>query len=101
MPMNQDPESLNVILALLISTVSGVIAIMRKVLSGQPASCLWIICEWLTAVFFGCLMHLSYPEVAHLLPDWVTYPVSIAIASHFGGESIKIAKKYISDRCKI
>jgi len=74
-----------IIVALIISSISAAISISRRVLQGHAVSFLWITSEYLTAILCGYLMFNGYPEIQHLLPTGVTLPIAIAVAAHSGG----------------
>ncbi len=82
---NASPDILGILLALLISAVSGFISIARRVLAGTQASVLWYLCEFTTAILCGYLMYHSYPVIDPILSDYVTLPIAVAIAAHSGG----------------
>lgn len=86
------PDIWGLVTALIISTVSGFISIARRILDGAPASCLWIISEFLTAILCGYLMYHVYPTIQSSLPEWFTLPVAIAIAAHIGGRVFQEAE---------
>jgi len=86
MPVDNTPPDLwGILAALLISTVSGFISIGRRIVRGHPATFIWVITEFLTAILCGYLMYEAYPHFAHNLPDWLNLPVAIALAAHTGG----------------
>jgi putative effector of murein hydrolase len=85
-----DPEVTNngingIVLAFIISLMSGFISISRRIMSGHPASALWVITEFCAAILCGYLMHNAYPHLLSYIPEWFTLPVAIAIAAHIGG----------------
>lgn len=73
------------IVAIGISCVSGFISISRRVLGGAPHTALWIITEFVTAIFCGYLMYEAYPALAPWLPGWCTLPIAVAFTAHSGG----------------
>lgn len=81
------PEIQSLVGAFIVSCVSGVISIFRRVLRGQQASLLWVISEFLTAILCGYLMFTAFPglHAAGLIPDWFTLPIAVAFAAHTGG----------------
>lgn len=81
----QQPDFWGLVGAFIISTISGFISIARRILMGHPASFLWIISEYLTAILCGYLMYHAYPYLADSLPNWITSPIAIALAAHTGG----------------
>jgi len=86
MPLDNTPPDLWGILgALAISIVSGFISIARRIVSGHPATLLWIITEFATAILCGYLMYEAYPHLQEALPDWLTLPIAVAVAAHTGG----------------
>ena len=85
MPLNTGPEVWDIIGALIVSIVSGAISISRRVVSGYPASMLWVVSEFLTAILAGYLMFSAYPHIVDTVPKWFTLPVAVAFSAHVGG----------------
>jgi hypothetical protein len=85
MPYTQPPELWELITAILISIVSGAIAISQRVLKGHKWTKLFIFSEFLTAILCGYLMYTAYPTIHPYLPNWCTLPVSVAFVAHSGG----------------
>lgn len=94
----QQPDIWGVIGALIISTISAIISIARRILDGHPANWLWIISEYLTAILCGYLMYYTFPIIEDSLPEWVTLPVAVAIAAHTGGRVFQLAERAIINR---
>ena len=78
-------DVLGIVTALLISFVSGVVSITRRIVSGHNYSLLWIFSEFCTAILCGYLMYNAYPFLSPHLPDFVTLPVAVAFVAHSGG----------------
>lgn len=101
MPINDpQPESLGLLVAVVISIVSGFISIARRIVLGHPATLLWIITEFMTAILCGYLMYQAYPKLIHILPEWFTPPIAIALAAHTGGRVFQelegeLVRKYV------
>ena len=85
MPWKSNTELWDVIGALIVSIVSGIISITRRIANGQSASIFWVISEFLTAILCGYLMYDAYPHIETSLPDWATLPLTVAFAAHAGG----------------
>lgn len=98
MPWNQQTDIWGLVGAFIISTVSGFISISRRIMSGQKATWLWLISEYLTAILCGCLMYNTYPFIQKDLPEWITLPVAIAVAAHIGGRVFQEAEAVIFKR---
>lgn len=79
------PDLWELLIALFISVISGTLSIARRVIAGHPASILWILTEFLTAILCGYLMYNTYPLISGSLPEWLTLPVAVAVAAHSGG----------------
>lgn len=80
-PINQ-----SLIGAFIVSIISGIISISRRVVNGHQASLLWVISEFLTAIMCGYLMYTAYPYLLKFAPDWFTLPIAVAFAAHVGGK---------------
>lgn len=95
--MFTDPPNPETTAAVLISMLSGFISIARRVINGHPATILWVITEFATAILCGYLMANAYPrfEEASWLPHWCTLPVAVAMAAHIGGKLYQEAEKII------
>lgn len=99
MPVENQPGFLDLLGALIVSVVSGVISISRRVVNGHQASILWVISEFLTAILCGYLMYTAYPHIAADVPKWFTLPIAVAFAAHVGGKVFQeiesaLVKKY-------
>ena len=95
-----DPQIGGVIVAFIISLMSGFISISRRILSGHPASALWVITEFCAAILCGYMMHTAYPFLGPYIPEWFTEIVAVAFAAHIGGRvfqeiEAEFIRKYI------
>lgn len=93
------PDLLGLLGAVLISVVSGFISISQRIVRGHEASLLWVTSEFMSAILCGYLVYNLYPYIANDLPTWLTQPILVAAASHFGGKAIEgferlLAAKY-------
>lgn len=86
MPLKQSPELLDILGAIIVSVISGVISITRRITAGHPASILWVISEFLTAILCGYLMFTAYPNIEPGMPNWFTLPIAVAFSAHVGGK---------------
>lgn len=86
MPEHFGPDLLDIVGALIVSIISGFISIARRITSGHPASPLWVISEFMTAILCGYLMYGAYPHIVHLVPNWFTLPIAVAFSAHVGGK---------------
>lgn len=90
MPIDDpQPDSLGLLVALAISIVSGFISIGRRIVQGHPATFLWILTEFATAILCGYLMYQAYPTLSDILPEWFTPPIAVALAAHTGGRAFQ------------
>lgn len=89
MHIEPPPNLFELILALIISMISGFISISRRILRGQPATILWVISEFLAAILCGYLMYYTYPTIEHALPGWVNLPIAVATSAHIGGRAFQ------------
>lgn len=85
MSINIPPDFWDLLGAIIVSTISGIVSISRRILNGQPASLLWVVSEFLSAILCGYLMYSTYPTIQGDVPKWFTLPVAIAVAAHIGG----------------
>ncbi len=93
-----DPDTLTLLMVVVISALSGVISITQRIVRGTPASAVWFISEFLAAILCGWLAYDAY-EVAQLfLPAWVTMPVFVAVSAHTGGRILQASEGLIHDR---
>lgn len=79
------PDFWDLLGALIVSTISGIVSISRRVINGQQASLLWVVSEFFSAILCGYLMYSAYPFIVDDVPKWFTLPVAIAISAHIGG----------------
>jgi len=79
------PDFWDLLGALIVSTISGIVSISRRVIHGQQASLLWVVSEFFSAILCGYLMYSAYPHIVADVPQWFTMPVAIALAAHIGG----------------
>jgi len=89
MPKTIPPDFWDLLGALIVSTISGIVSISRRVLNGQQASLLWVVSEFMTAILCGYLMFSTYPYIVDDVPKWFTLPVAIAVAAHIGGRALQ------------
>ena len=82
---NPPPDLLGLIVAFVVSLVSGFISIARRVLKGHPATLLWVVSEFMTAILCGYLMYEAYPKLSQAMPEFITLPIAVALAAHTGG----------------
>lgn len=85
MPLNTPPDLWDLIGAIIVSVISGIVSISRRIIKGQKYSLLWVISEFLSAILCGYLMFTSYPTIVDDVPKWFTLPVAVAVAAHIGG----------------
>lgn len=78
---------------LLVSLMSGFISIAQRIARGAAVTTLWLVSEFAAALLLGYLMFDAYPRVQHLLPNWVTLPIAVAAAAHFGGRGLQAIEK--------
>jgi len=83
------PDLWSLLGALLISLISGVISISRRIVQGQTVSVLWILSEFLSAMLCGWIAWDGYPQIQHYLPGWMTPVMFVAVAAHFGGRTFQ------------
>jgi len=81
--------------AVIVSVISGIISITRRITLGEPASFLWITSEFLTAILCGYLMFTAYPHIEASLPSWFTLPVAVALAAHVGGRIFQEVESHL------
>jgi len=102
MPWKTNTELWDIVGALVISTLSGIISITRRIAKGQPATIFWVISEFLTAIMCGYLMYDAYPHVQANFPEWFTLPLAVAFAAHAGGRLFQEAENaFISHYTKL
>lgn len=85
MPYSTPPDLIELIITVVLSIVSALVAISRRILQGYTASCLWVFSEFCTAILFGYLMYNAYPTLEPYLPDAITLTVAVALSAHSGG----------------
>lgn len=96
MPTPDVPEPLDfwgILITFIISTVSAVISISRRVISGHRATFLWVLSEYLTAILCGYLVYHAYPYFGDIIPQWATRPIVVAVAAHSGGRIFQELEK--------
>ena len=86
MPFQNQPGFYDLLGALIVSFVSGIISISRRVINGRKPSLLWVISEFMTAILCGYLMYSAYPHIHESAPNWFTLPIAVAFAAHTGGK---------------
>lgn len=87
------PDTLNLVGAVIISVISSIAAITRRIAKGEKNSIVWFISEFLTAILCGFMMYSAYPAIQPSVPGWFTMPVAVAIASHVGGRIFQEAEQ--------
>lgn len=100
MPWKSDPEAMSALVAFLVATVSGLVAIATRVGAGQKFSWLWFVSQLGGALLAGYLAWDVYPHMT-FLPAWCTQPLVVSIAAHYGGKIFSIAEVLIGRRLNI
>ena len=85
MHIEQPPDLWGLLAAFLISTISGIIAITRRIAQGIRVSIWWFISELLAAILAGYLAYGVYQNIHEQLPDWCTSTLFVAVFAHIGG----------------
>lgn len=100
MPWKQQPDLWGLVGALVISLLSGFIAIANRLAGGQKFSFLWLAAQVVGAMLAGYLVYDAYPvlSVTAWWPDWITMPISVALAGHFGGKLFSLVEKVLNKR---
>lgn len=103
MPWKQQPDLWGLVGALVISLLSGFIAIANRLAGGQKFSLLWLAAQVAGAVLAGYLVYDAYPLLIAQTwwPSWLTMPISVALAGHFGGKAFALAEKLLYRQIKI
>lgn len=103
MPWKQQPEVWGLVGALIISLLSGFIAIANRLAGGQKFSLLWLAAQLAGAVLTGYLVYDAYPilNVQPWWPSWITMPISVALAGHFGGKAFSLAESLLYKKYNI
>ena len=100
--MKEQPELLDLLGAIIVSVISGIISISRRLVNGQHFSILWVISEFLMAILCGYLMFTAYPHIINTVPNWFTLPIAVAFAAHVGGKVFQeIEKELIAKYTRI
>lgn len=89
------PEIWSALGAIGISIISGTISIGRRILKGHEPSVLWVSTEYLTAILSGYLVFHAYPGFEHLVPEWTTRIMLVALAAHSGGRFIQEVERHV------
>ena len=93
--MKDNIELADLLSALAISIVSGIISITQRILRGYPASVLWVLSEFMAAMLCGYLVWDIYPAISGTLPDWLSMPILVALAAHVGGRGFQTLEGFI------
>lgn len=101
MPWTIDPDVWSALSAILLATISGLIAIANRLAGGQPFSWIWFFSQLGGAVLAGYLMWDAYPYVKEFVPAWCTQPILVSITAHYGGKCFSIAEKIFTRRTGI
>lgn len=78
-------ESLSIIGAIVISTVSVITAITRRIAKGEVYTYMRAVSECMAALLAGYLAFTAYPTIAETVPKWFTLPIAVSLAAHVGG----------------
>ena len=99
MPGTSDPNVWSVITAILVTLISGLLAIAHRLTDGQQKfSWLWFLTQMGGAVLAGYLMWDLYPLVKEQLPVWCTQPIMISLSAHYGGKFFSLAEFFFKKR---
>lgn len=101
MPQSQlpsNPDLITVLTVFVVSVISGVVSITRKVVTGTPASIVWLISEFLAAILCGWLAYDTYDHLKPYLPDWITLIVFVSVCAYSGGRLLQTAEQILDSR---
>lgn len=98
MPWKQDPNIWGVLTAVLLSLISGFIAVANALANGQKFSIMWLTAKLAGAVLAGWLVWDMYPWIADSVPAWFTQPIATSIAAHYGGQLFSLVEKVLGRR---
>lgn len=101
MPWSSDPNLWSALGALLIATVSGLIAIGNRLAGGYKFSWVWFFAQLSSAVLVGYLVWDAYPYLKDSLPAWVTQPLLVSVSAHYGGKIFSLAEKLFMRRLNL
>lgn len=98
MPWKEHPDLWGIIGAVILSLVSGAIAVANRITGGHPFSLVWFASQIGGSVLAGYLMYDMYPQVEESLPAWATLPICVSVAAHYGGKVFSLAEKMFIKR---
>lgn len=99
MPPEQQPSYLvQLIGVIVISLISGLISVGRRILKGSAVPTLWIIVEIGAAILVGFLAWDAYPDLADKLPHGVTRLIFTCACAHVGGRILQQVENYIETK---
>lgn len=103
MPWKNDPNIWEMLGALSIALMSGFIAVANQLAGGQKFSVLWLAAQTVGAVLVGYLMWDAYPLLVTKTwwPEFMTMPISVALAGHYGGKVFSVAEKLFRRKLNI
>lgn len=93
MPWSSDPDFWGALGALILAMLSGLIAIANRLAEGQKFSWVWLFAQLSGAILVGYLMWDVYPVLKPDLPAWITQPIAVSVAAHYGGKAFSLAEK--------
>lgn len=91
MDFHLPPDFWAVVTALVISSISIAISILKRI-EKQAKSKLWLVSEYAAGVLTGYLAYDAYPVYSAMkyFPEWMTMPICIAVAAHSGGRLLQV-----------
>lgn len=98
MPWKEHPDLWGFIGAIIISLISGFIAVANRITGGHAFSLMWFVAQISGSVLAGYLMWDMYPVVKDSLPAWATMPVMVSVSAHYGGKVFSLAEKIFLKR---
>ena len=100
-PDQQQSIALQLIGALLISTISGAISLGRRILKYGRLPIIGLLTEMTASVLVGYLAWDAYPGVAKHIPDWVSQPIFVAACASLGSRLFQVVETLLEFKMRI
>ncbi len=81
------PDFWTILIVFLISSISIVTSIIRRIYQKHAVNKLWVVGEYTAGILAGYLVYDAYPIISSMkyFPEFMTMPICVATAAHSGG----------------
>lgn len=101
MPGTSDPNIWSVITSIIVVTVSGLLAVARRLTDGnQKFGWPWFLAQMGGSLLAGFIMYDTYPLLVRegFLPVYATQIIMLSLAAHYGGKVFTMSENFFKNK---